>query len=347
MNKWKSVGFMALAVLLGEGTASAEPMIFKQIGEPGNCRQADCGSWIQANGDITENTPSDFLAYFEKHPYAPKIIRFDSPGGNLEAGLKLGTLIRKLGFSTRADFCASACAYAFMGGVERQLAGRQKLGVHRFYTQKAIENPTDKQFTGDDLDVVQKQMAALMIFALNMDIDLRVIALSGESGPAEMRWLTNDEAIDLKMVFSPSTWKAWSIEGDDNNDSYVAASETQDGRRTMQISCTADGAHFALFDEDKAPVWFEQCNTQAAEHYVLGKYVPAAQTLIKPWGERGTVVIFNLPPGSLDYSNPSLYSESALYSQACIDSLGEYEGTTSRLKTMATIALSRCESSRR
>lgn len=347
MNKWKSLAVVAIAGLMGSGCAIAESMVFKQIGDPGNCRQADCNSWVQATGDITKNTPDDFLAYFEKNPYKPKIIRFDSPGGNLEAGLKLGTLIRELGFSTRADFCASACAYAFMGGVERQLVGRQKLGVHRFYRSDAVENPTYKQFTGDDLDAVQKQMAGLLIFALKMDVDLRVIALSGESGAAEMRWLTNDEAIDLKMVFSPSTWKAWHIEGGNNDDTYVAASETQDERRTMQISCTAQGIHFALFDEDEGPAWFEQCNTKETEHYVLGTHVPSAQTLIKPWGEKGTVVIFNLPEGPRDYSNSSLYSKTALYPQACLDSLSRYEGTTSRIKTMATIAISRCEDGRR
>jgi hypothetical protein len=78
---------------------------------------------------------------------------FDSVGGDLNAGLALGRILRKGGFDTvvgdeYGEFggtpikprvvlhdsgCFSACAYAFMGGPNRQVRKDNALGVHQFY----------------------------------------------------------------------------------------------------------------------------------------------------------------------------------------------------------------------
>ena len=78
---------------------------------------------------------------------------FDSVGGDLNAGLALGRILRKGGFDTvvgdecgefggtpikqrvvlHDSGCFSACAYAFMGGSNRQVRKDNALGVHQFY----------------------------------------------------------------------------------------------------------------------------------------------------------------------------------------------------------------------
>ena len=54
-----------------------------------------------------------------------------SDGGSLQAGLAIGRYLRRTGLATRVPpgaICASACAYAFIGGVFRVVDGR--IGVH-------------------------------------------------------------------------------------------------------------------------------------------------------------------------------------------------------------------------
>jgi hypothetical protein len=57
---------------------------------------------------------------------------FASTGGDMDAAMDLGRLLRELGVYTavgRNDECLSACVFAFMGGERRTVAGR--LGIHR------------------------------------------------------------------------------------------------------------------------------------------------------------------------------------------------------------------------
>jgi hypothetical protein len=57
---------------------------------------------------------------------------FASNGGDMDAAMDLGRLLRELGVSTavgKDDQCLSACTFAFMGGERRSVAGR--LGIHR------------------------------------------------------------------------------------------------------------------------------------------------------------------------------------------------------------------------
>jgi hypothetical protein len=78
--------------------------------------------------------------------FQPRPIGFDSPGGNIDAGMRLGRTIRSLGLSTmqiRATLCASACSLAFLGGVQR-LAEPGSIGVHKssFLASTDIDSKT-------------------------------------------------------------------------------------------------------------------------------------------------------------------------------------------------------------
>lgn len=57
---------------------------------------------------------------------------FASNGGDIDAAMELGRLLRRLGVFAvvdKNDQCLSACVFAFMGGERRSVAGR--LGIHR------------------------------------------------------------------------------------------------------------------------------------------------------------------------------------------------------------------------
>jgi len=73
---------------------------------------------------------------------AGNFVSFASNGGEIEAAMELGRLLRKLGVSTvvaREEQCMSSCVFAFMGGDRRTVAGR--IGIHRPYFPSAREVP--------------------------------------------------------------------------------------------------------------------------------------------------------------------------------------------------------------
>lgn len=64
------------------------------------------------------------------------IVIFDSPGGDVAAGLGIGRLLRARGFSTLvpANYeCASACALAWLSGNTRYLSSEGAVGFHAAY----------------------------------------------------------------------------------------------------------------------------------------------------------------------------------------------------------------------
>jgi hypothetical protein len=68
-----------------------------------------------------------------------------SDGGDVDAGMDLGRLLRELGVYTsvaESDRCLSSCVFAFMGGERRSVAGR--LGIHRPYFPYTQDSPDRK-----------------------------------------------------------------------------------------------------------------------------------------------------------------------------------------------------------
>jgi hypothetical protein len=67
-----------------------------------------------------------------KHRLAGNTMWFASTGGDVDAAMDLGRMLRELGIFAavaRNDQCFSACVFAFMGGERRTVAGQ--LGIHR------------------------------------------------------------------------------------------------------------------------------------------------------------------------------------------------------------------------
>jgi hypothetical protein len=77
---------------------------------------------------------------------AGNAVWFASNGGDIDAGMDMGRMLRKFGAYTLVgsnDQCLSACVFAYMGGERRSVAG--KLGIHRPYfpfTQDAPDRQT-------------------------------------------------------------------------------------------------------------------------------------------------------------------------------------------------------------
>ncbi|SMC92360.1 PAN domain-containing protein [Fulvimarina manganoxydans] len=126
-----------------------------------------------------------------------KVVTFDSPGGNVVASMKFGNTIRLLGLSSvqiRAAECASACALAFLGGVERY-AESGSIGVHRssFASYQGVD-------AGQAVADIQHGISAIMAYISAMGADIRLLQLSLTIDSSDMRYLTSQEMADYRVT---------------------------------------------------------------------------------------------------------------------------------------------------
>ncbi|MGO7979596.1 hypothetical protein ACC691_16980 [Rhizobium johnstonii] len=122
--------------------------------------------------------------------FKPKFITFKSPGGNVASAMKIGRMIRALGVSTlqiRSAECASACALAFVGGVQRS-ADAGSIGVHQasFSGDAALDSKTA-------VTAVQAMTAEIIGYLTEMGVSPQLLQLSLSIESSDMRYLTSSE----------------------------------------------------------------------------------------------------------------------------------------------------------
>lgn len=342
----------------------------------GTDHRANDASWIQADGLIDETTLDDFHTFLGDGPdWLPKRIRFNSPGGKLAEGIRLGEELRRRGFATEVGghephpdwpdmpyweftrripgICASACAYAFMGGIERRIDPGSRIGVHQFYSSARAEADANSAPVLVQEGVEQEVVSVLLDYTLRMGVDARVLANAGLSGPDEMYWIgAGTEAQDTGLTYTLTAWNAWDIEI--LGDGVIAESERIDGKYKMAALCTeSGGAYFDLFVTDERtekPQWslrswlVDQClpagsySQGEGAHRILGNRVATSDIRIvdRPGGFG---VRFPLGPNPVIQGDPSFLYEDAAGS-ACITD--RFLGNAAKMRRAVQIAFRNC-----
>lgn len=140
----------------------------------------------------------DFLAAATAHEATH--VTFDSPGGNLWSAMEHGRAIRSLGMKTfqhRRFECASACAFAFLGGVERW-AVEGAIGVHRSSVDRS--SPLSRDVAVDSL---QQLTAEVLAYLREMSVDPEFLEISLQYDSSDMRYLYSDEMARLGVTNTP------------------------------------------------------------------------------------------------------------------------------------------------
>ena len=130
----------------------------------------------------------------EVSAFEPDVIMFDSPGG-ITTALEYGRLIRKLEVNTlqlRSHLCASACAFAFVGGYERH-AEAGAIGVHQSWFPDDVK-------TSEAVAGIQEVTADVMVYLMEMGVDTKLLQLSMTTGSDDMRYLTVEEMTELGVI---------------------------------------------------------------------------------------------------------------------------------------------------
>ena len=350
------IGWFFVALVLLGVPAIAEPMHFDSETTGGN----RCCRWIQATGEISQNTATIFERVFKTTEYVPGVVRLNSSGGSLIGGILLGKKFRELGLSTEVGsskfypdsktytsepgICASACAYAFLGGVGRMLDETAKLGFNRFYIGGALASSATKVFSGEDLDDTQRIAAALLLYIVDMGVDGRLLILASQAGPNEIRWLEPLEARDLRVVYEPEGFKPWRVEPYKNG--AIAVSQSNDGFRSIVAGCSAKaGPYVALIDSSPSADerWLEQCReggtVDAHVHPVFGAIVQPNQVTLRRQ-EKGVTMRFRLPTSNPPLTSAKLFTFDLGYSMAC--STGAYQASNDNFTPAVRLALRNC-----
>jgi len=196
------VRLLALLVVLA-APAVANSMTFERL-RIGPCAARQC---VLAKGTINDTTLDQFKAFALANTLTEGAIIFlDSPGGGHVAGIALGRELRKRGLNTfvssyapsrgaafiDAD-CASACFYMFLGGVQRGVGPRSRLGVH----QLAVvgENSVAAGVTN-----AQWYMGLAVEHIAEMGADPGVLSLALKTPSAGVRWISRQEMRAGKVI---------------------------------------------------------------------------------------------------------------------------------------------------
>lgn len=155
-----------------------------------------------------------------------KVVTFNSNGGNVHAAIQFGRAIRRLGLSTiqiRSAQCASACALAFVGGVNRD-AEPGAIGVHR--SSFSEDAGLDGQSA---VAAIQAVTAEILTYLVEMGVDPKLLQLSLTTDSSDMRYLTSSEMAQLHVTSSQSDQAAETQVAQTRVPNQQAASPTDEG----------------------------------------------------------------------------------------------------------------------
>jgi hypothetical protein len=191
--------------------------------------------WLELSGEIPSDAGEILQKYVTDHSLSGIHFNavFNSPGGSLLGGIRLGRAIRALAietsvgkttldssipghstYKTEKGICFSSCAYAFLGGMSR-IANAGEYGVHQFYTDSLLKNPDGKVFSPVDFSAQQTVTGLLLSYVIEMGVDAGLVVQANKTDPTDMYLLTDKELIDLRVSFDPKRYGSWKRTGTD------------------------------------------------------------------------------------------------------------------------------------
>jgi hypothetical protein len=182
----RSVCVFFLLILASRGTHAAEV----------NLRYVENASThVVIEGDLEFEDVAEFEAKTASLPSTRMAVEFQSKGGSLLAGIRIGSLIRARKFATvvpEGAQCASACALAWLGGIRRFVGEHSRVGFHAAYVYKAggpVESGSGNAILGAYLN--------------QLGLSEKAILYITHAVPTSMQWLHMEEAAEYGIAVAP------------------------------------------------------------------------------------------------------------------------------------------------
>ena len=147
---------------------------------------------ILVKGKFNRGISRELERVLGEHPLT-KTITFASRGGLGFEGKKMFSIIKANGLNTFvADYCFSACVFAFIGGNERQLSSTALLGFHQ-----SSKTFTNRANTKEELS--EKLYEAIRFFK-QQGIDKRFVMKYFKTPPDELWYSSNKELLKSGVI---------------------------------------------------------------------------------------------------------------------------------------------------
>lgn len=182
--------FLSISAAAAMGASSAAALTYDLRTTPQGER------YLVVKGDFSaDDRLEDFVLAARDHDAS--FITFDSPGGDVDAAMRLGRMLRILGkdtIQTRNMLCESACSLAFLGGV-RRMAEPGSIGVHRIYFTEAYEASRDEAVVA-----MQKNTAAILGYLRELGVAAELLEVSYGYDREDMRFLSGAEMARMRVT---------------------------------------------------------------------------------------------------------------------------------------------------
>lgn len=195
---------------------------------------------VYLSGEITDASVSQLSALISARDLKGSIVYLDSAGGDPQAGMNLGDLIRRSNMNTAIGKpgtspghpspgrCMSACVLTYAGGKFRFVDAASQLGIHRFYRRTAMSS---------DLDVAQVMSAAITTYLIKMGVAPSLFERMVQVGRGQMEILPHADAATLNLVNNGVLPAEWGIEGKQGQVYLVGRQQTWNGTGKVLMSC--------------------------------------------------------------------------------------------------------------
>jgi len=181
---------------------------------------------VKADGEITETTPDKFEKLLNNESLSSKrnvVVVMNSQGGSLWGGLKLGQQIRSKSFDTHIGKmemtqtgepqiidgqCASACAYAFLGGKNRSKELKSAYGLHQISTKTTSAIPLNHAVKS-----VQNLLSEISKYVDKMGVSPELVILATQTESERINWIDSSAMVTYRVINSDglSQQKPWQL----------------------------------------------------------------------------------------------------------------------------------------
>lgn len=247
--------FVFLAVISTMSAAEvSKPMRFS-VFWPCFGNASFCAPRILAEGTIEQDSHRKFTAFLSakktnRYDLPPKpTVCLNSPGGDLSGAIELGRTIRKLQLDTclapeysrvieddsfaervfvKNVLCASACTFAFAGGVNREIDEGSRIGIHQFFDARKP--------VGDS--ATQPTIVVLATYLEEMGVRRNLLDIASVIPPNKLYWLNKTE-LQLSKIDNMATELAeWKLDTTEEGTASYSQSAPKCGDKEVTDAVT-------------------------------------------------------------------------------------------------------------
>jgi len=160
--------------------------------------EPETGPLLMMNGAIEDGDAARFEAYLSSLTELPGAIAINSPGGNVDAALAVGRLIRAGEFDTAilpGTACLSSCPYMLAAGVERRVSLSGAVGLHQHYYETPGYMPV---FLA--VEDMQRSQGETMGYLIEMGVDPGVMIHGLTTPPNDIYVLVEEELTESRLA---------------------------------------------------------------------------------------------------------------------------------------------------